>query len=612
MRIAAILVLYVLCVAATSRAAVTYRNEIAPILLEHCAPCHCPGQPGPFPLLTYEDARRHAREIAVVTRRRYMPPWLPQPGYGEFVNQRRLSDRQLSLIQDWVRNGAAEGSAPDRTPPASFASDWQLGPPDFVIQTTGTLVLPAAGPDIFWNFVLSPVLGDGRFVKAVEIRPANTRVVHHANLVIDRARSSRRREKMPGEGFEGMDLTFEADTFDPDSHFLFWKPGGTPNSEPAGRAWRLNPGNDLILNVHLKPSGKPEPVQLAVGLYFTDTPPSQFPMLIKLENDRALDIAAGSRDFLIADDFRLPIDVDVLAVYPHAHYLGKLLEAYATLPDGSRKWLIRIPEWDVNWQGVFQCRAPLFLPRGSVVSMRYHYDNSAGNPRNPNSPPKRVRSGNQSTDEMGHLWLQVLPRGAGDQRPALQEALLRHRIEKYPDDGSAHLGLGTLLLSRKDIAGAIRHLRLAPESAQAHNNLGAALKIEGQLDAAAEAFRRALQIQPGYANARFNLGTTFAAQGRPEEAAAEFRHVFAAIPQDREARDQLTAILVGIGDAAAYRELVALEPQNADYRNNLGILLVRTGNIAGAIEQFEAALQVNPNHAAARRNLDQIRRRNQQ
>ena len=254
----------------------------------------------------------------------------------------------------------------------------------------------------------------------------------------------------------------------------------------------------------------------------------------------------------------------------------------------------------------FQCRAPLFLPRGSVVSMRYHYDNSAGNPRNPNSPPKRVRSGNQSTDEMGHLWLQVLPRGAGDQRPALQEALLRHRIEKYPDDGSAHLGLGTLLLSRKDIAGAIRHLRLAPESAQAHNNLGAALKIEGQLDAAAEAFRRALQIQPGYANARFNLGTTFAAQGPPEEAAAEFRHVLAAIPQDREARDQLTAILVGIGDAAAYRELVALEPQNADYRNNLGILLVRTGNIAGAIEQFEAALQVNPNHAAARRNLDQI------
>src|SRR4029079_16021821 len=117
---------------------------------------------------------------------------------------------------------------------------------------------------------------------------------------------------------------------------------------------------------------------------------------------------------------------------------------------------------------------------------------------------------------------------------------------------------------------------------------------EGQLDAAAEAFRRALQIQPGYENARFNLGTTFAAQRRPAEAAAEFRHVLAAIPQDREARDQLTAVLVGIGDAAAYRELVALEPQNADYRNNLGILLVRTGHIAGAIEQFEAALQVNP------------------
>ena len=189
--------------------------------------------------------------------------------------------------------------------------------------------------------------------------------------------------------------------------------------------------------------------------------------------DHERERAAFAQDFVISDNFRLPLDVDVLAVYPHAHYLGKLLEAFATLPDGSRRWLIRIPQWDVNWQAVYPYRTPLFLPKGAVVSMRYHYDNSAANPRNPNSPPKRVRSGNQSTDEMGHLWLQVLPRGNGDRRIVLQEALMRHRLEKYSDDFGAQLNLGTLLLSRKESHAAVTHLRealrLRPEQPQALN-----------------------------------------------------------------------------------------------------------------------------------------------
>src|SRR5262249_53880220 len=146
------------------------------------------------------------------------------------------------------------------------------------------------------------------------------------------------------------------------------------------------------------------------------------------------DIPPGARDFLISDDFRLPLDVDVLAVYPHAHYLGKLLEAFAILPDGSRRELIRIPAWDPAWQGVYTYRAPVFLPKDTLISMRFHYDNSPANPRNPSAVPVRVRSGNQATNEMGHFWMQVLPRGSGDGRPVLQEALMRHRIDRYADD----------------------------------------------------------------------------------------------------------------------------------------------------------------------------------
>jgi Flp pilus assembly protein TadD len=613
----------VFCAASPAQSAVTYNREIAPILFHNCAPCHRPGQSGPFPLLTYEDAKRHAGQIAAVTRRRYMPPWLPEPGYGAFIGERRLSDAQIRSIEDWARTGAPEGPASDAPPPPVVTPDWMLGAPDLVVRASKPFALPGDGPDVFWNFVISPLIPATRYVKAIEIRPGNARV-HHSNLLVDRTRSTRRQEAVAGEGFPGMDLTIETDTFDPDSHFLFWKPGGTPWVEPEGMAWRLDPGNDLVLNVHMQPSGKPEAVQPSIGLYFTDKPPSKRPMLVKLENDRALDIPPGDRNFLVSDDFRLPLDVDVLAVYPHAHYLGKLLEAFATLPDGSRRWLIRIPQWDVNWQAVYRYRTPLFLPKGTVVSMRYHYDNSADNVRNPNSPPKRVVGGNQSTDEMGHFWLQVLVRGDGDQRPVLQEALMQHRLAKYPDDVSAHLNLGTLLLSRNQSASAITHLRealrLDPEQAQAWNNYGAALQSEGKVEEASEQFRHALRIQPDYPNARYNLANALLAQGKLEEAATNLRLVLTAVPGDRAAREQLSAALIGMGGTAVaagklsmaadiYRELVGLEPGNADLRNNFGIILAQMGDLTGALDQFEAALKSNPLHQAAQRNLEQVRTR---
>ena len=189
-------------------------------------------------------------------------------------------------------------------------------------------------------------------------------------------------------------------------------------------AWRADPGSNLLLNVHMRTTGKAELVQPSIGLYFTPNPPTKFPMMLPLEHDGALDIPAGDPDFQVSDDFTVPVDLDVLAVYPHAHYLGHVLEGYATLPDGSQKWLVRITDWDPSWQAVYHYAAPVFLPQGTVISMRYHYDNSAANVRNPNQPPKRVRNGNQATDEMAHLSLQVLPRGAEEQRTELQEAII--------------------------------------------------------------------------------------------------------------------------------------------------------------------------------------------
>ena len=350
-----------------------------------------------------------------------------------------------------------------------------------------------------------------------------------------------------------MDPIIERNAFDPDDgHFLFWKPGAAPRSEPNGFAWRLDPGNDLVLNVHLQTTGKPESIRPAVGIYFTDKPQTRFPMLLQLEHDGALNIPPGARDFMVSDDFRLPMDVDVLSIYPHAHYLGHLLEAYATLPGGERKWLIRIPAWDQNWQGVYSYREPLLLPQGTVISMRWHYDNSAANPRNPHQPPQRVRAGNQATDEMGHVWLQVLPhavlngaqgRGTGDRRLELEEALMRHRLEKYPDDFMANFRLGTLRLARLDSQGALDMLetavRIDPRHPEARNLLGTALTRLGRSADAIEQFRLALRYRPDYVNAEYNLARALARNGFWDEAFAGYEKILVALPKDTAVRNEL-------------------------------------------------------------------------
>ena len=204
---------------------ITFYQHIAPIVYQSCAPCHRPGEPGPFPLLTYADVRKHGQQIVSVIQRRYMPPWLPEAGYGDFQEERRLTDEQIRTIEEWVRQGGPAGSQADAPPLPPFVPGWQLGEPDLVIEATAPYTLPAGGPDQYWNFVLPLKVSGTRWVRAIEIRPGNIRAVHHANVLIDRSRSARMQEKAPGAGFPGMDLNVESDAFDPDSHFLFWKPG---------------------------------------------------------------------------------------------------------------------------------------------------------------------------------------------------------------------------------------------------------------------------------------------------------------------------------------------------------------------------------------------------
>ena len=603
---------------------ITYYRDIAPIIHKECSACHRPGESAPFSLLTYDDVKRRAAQVANATKRRYMPPWLPQPGYGSFAEQRRLTDAQIQLIQDWVKQGSPAGPATGAASPPKFTSDWQMGPPDLILRPSRPYQLPADGGEIFWNFILPVPITTTRWVKAIEIRPGNPRAFHHANVVLDRSRAARRHEPVPGGGFPGMDLAFEEETFDPDGHFLSWKPGSEPVVEPDGMSWRADPGMDLILNVHLRPTGKPETVTPLIGLYFTDKPQTKFPMLVQLEHDGAIDIPPGDKDFLVSDDFRSSMDLNVLAIYPHAHYLAKLLEGYATLPDGTKKWLIRIPEWDLNWQGVFRLQAPLFLPRGTVISMRYHYDNSSENVRNPNNPPKRVLGGNEATAEMGHLWLQVLPVAEGDQRAALQEVLVKQRLQKYPDDFTANYNMGDLLLSHGNAAEAASYFEKAskadPRSALAATELGVALFTSKKFDEAEEQLKRALVIDPGYTDARFDLASVAAAGGKWAFAADQFKQVLVERPDYAKAQEHLGEVLVLWGDEfakagndqeaiARYRQALTYRPSDIQVHGRLGMAFARMERLDESQSEFEAILRLDPNSANAKQAIEAIQAR---
>jgi Flp pilus assembly protein TadD len=566
---------------------ITFNRDIAPIVFHICANCHRPGEAGPFSLLTYDDVKSHGRQIVSVTGRRFMPPWLPEGGDFPFADELRLSDEQIALFRAWYEAGEPQGDAKDLPVQPKFTQGWQMGKPDVILQATKPFTLSAGGTDQYWNFVFRAPVPETRWIRAMEIRPGNKRLVHHANLLVDRSEIARHAEAAPGDGFAGMELQIESESFDPDGHFLFWKPGTLPKPEPDNMGWRLDAGDDLVLNTHLQPSGKQELIQPSVGLYFAQRPATQFPVLLQLECDKQLAIPPGDKHFVVSDEFTLPVDVELLAIYPHAHYLGKDLLAIARMPNGEEKKLIHIPQWDLNWQAVYRYAQPVKLSRGTTIVMRYVYDNSSDNPANPNSPPKRVLAGNRASDEMAHLWLQVLPMhqtatgyADADARITLGEALARHHIENDADDFEAHYNLGAMLQMRGETPDAAAQFaeaqRLRPGDATVENALGGALLVLGKLPEAIDHLSVAATERPDYLDARYNLGLALA------------RH------------EDFT------GAVTEFRAAVQLSPKDANAEANLGSALAAAGAFAEAKTHLERALALNPQNTLARENLEQI------
>ncbi|MFY9344409.1 MAG: hypothetical protein WAT39_18090, partial [Planctomycetota bacterium] len=409
----------------------TWSGNVAAIVHASCTPCHRPGGPAPFTLRTWDDARKRADQIAEVTQGRLMPPWLPT--HGNFVGDRRLQPAQIELLLAWTAAGAPRGDAGAEPPCPEFPSGWQLREPDLVLSLPQSVGVAAAGPDVVRNFVVPVDVAAVKFVEAVEIQPGNP-AVHHAVLLVDPTGRSRRLDAQDAEpGFPGM---VPGNARPPDGQFVGWTPGKQVRPCAQGMAWRLSPGDDLVLQLHLSPTGTAAVVRPRLGLYFTATPPSAvlYPLLLKSEQ---IDLAPGEADHAVTDQFVIPVPVTVHSLYPHAHYLCRSMAATVTPPGGAPALLFRIQRWDFDWQDDYTFREPVALPAGTRVEFEYRYDNSAGNPQNPSRPPVRVRYGQDSTDEMASLTLQVTTADVAA-RLVLGEAGLRRDLQRAGYDGALH------------------------------------------------------------------------------------------------------------------------------------------------------------------------------
>ena len=409
-------------------ARVTFSETIAPIVYEKCVTCHRPGEAAPFSLVSYEDVAKRGALIAKVTASRYMPPWHATHGYGEFADERRLTDEQIAAIGEWVKQGMPRGDGAKMPRVPEFSDGWHLGKPDLILEMPAGYSVPAAGPDQFRNFVLPTKLTEDKWVRAVEFRPSARKVVHHAIFTWIKGGAAASRDGADGKpGFPGVGLPGLTES----GALGGWATGGTPTFLPEGLAARLPMGSDFVLQTHFHLSGKPETERSLVGLYFAARAPER--RLINIEAPplfafgRALDIAPGAKNHSIEDSLVLPVDVRAYAVSAHAHYLGREMKADATLPDGTQRPLLWIKDWDFNWQDSYTYKQPLDLPKGTRIDVKVVYDNSTDNPRNPRNPPRRVKFGLQSQDEMGAVSLLATARTKEDEQALM--ALLGERAK---------------------------------------------------------------------------------------------------------------------------------------------------------------------------------------
>ena len=529
--------------------------EACSIIINKCSSCHMKGGSAPFSLTSYEEIKKRGSAIAKVTASRYMPPWLPEKTAHSFVGDKSLTKSEIKTISEWYESGMIE--SPSGIGPLISTNSlvgWKLGQPDLVLEMNSTFEMPAESGDVYRHFVVPSGMKVDRYVKGFDFKPDNKSIVHHAFIKIDRTNSSRKLDEATGEaGFDGMSADCMAVM--PRGHFTSWQQGREPKFTEEGVSWLLPASSDVVFQLHLKSTGKKERIKSKIGLYFTDKKPTKYFRKINLTR-RNFRIPANERAYGLKESFTLDEPAYLRAVMPHAHYLGRTIDAKIVYPDGRVEDVLHIPNWDPAWQSEYVFKEPIPLPEGATLIGTISYDNSADNTRNPNPKSREVTYGTQANDEMFELAFQLFV----DQKNQLDK-ISRHideynkrvllnatkfQLEQDPNNADEWCFLGQVYLSTSELALAHASLKksieLDPNNSKAFYYLGIYYRYNKDLSKAEQFFLKTLQLDSDNAKAHGNLGIIYIEKKQYHQSKKHFQFALEINPSDEMAREKIQAL----------------------------------------------------------------------
>jgi hypothetical protein len=397
----------------SASAQVTYASEIAEIIYTNCSTCHRSGEIGPMALTNYEEVKSWGTMIEYVTENRIMPPWQPNPDYSSFLGENYLTDEEIQKISDWVENGMLQGNPAEEPPFPDFPDGSTLGEPDLVLEMAEEWLHEGNFEDDYRYFVLPTNLPEDKIIKAVEFRPGNPKIVHHAlvfeDLSGDAAANDAATPEYGFDGFGSFSNSGPASILE-QKQFPGYVPGQKPIRYPDGVGQVLHAGADIVLQLHYAPWPVDESDKSKINIFFMDEDEEVLERQLYSEIMVPIEPYV-SQTFIIPANtikefhgtYTVPVDVSLVNIAPHMHLLGKHWEIWMEKPGGEIVNLINIPEWDFNWQGSYYFDRYMVAPAGTVIHAVASYDNTSTNPNNPSNPPQFVSWGEGTTDEMFYL-----------------------------------------------------------------------------------------------------------------------------------------------------------------------------------------------------------------
>ena len=419
-----------LCFLPTLLMGQTYSDDIAPLIYGKCSTCHRPGEIGPMPLTNYDEVKNFASTIKYVTSIKHMPPWQPDPEFRHFLGENFLTDEEIETIGSWVDNGSPRGNPENEMPFPDFPDGSVLGEPDLVLSFSESYFVEGNNRDEYRYFVLPTGLTEDKVLKAIELRPGNPQIVHHALFFEDlTGQAARNDAATPRYGFDGFG-GFAGDDVESiltQKQYPGYVPGQKPIFYPDGLGQTLGAGSDLVVQMHYAPWPTDEMDSTTVNIFFADEVEQvdrfvDSHIMVPLPSViNAFFIIEGGNVEQFHGEWTVPEDISIIGITPHMHLLGQDWKVYLETPEGDSINLIKIPEWDFNWQGGYFFDRLIVAKEGSIVHAIATYDNTAENPNNPSNPPRTVSWGEKTTDEMYYLPIAFVPYTEGDENVVFVE-----------------------------------------------------------------------------------------------------------------------------------------------------------------------------------------------